>query len=189
MKRSCMAMLVAVLCTGCATTQPVVDGDVSRSGQVGVRDITEHVPVAARMELADNESFLMPLDDRDNAMPVYPASLLARQLPPQALCLRVSIDADGGVMSSAPIVKGAAAEGADCSSVDATDAAFFEAAQAVVAGWRFDPALRCVFPDAKAKANVEASCSGGQEVPVPVSLAYRFVFEQHDGRGSVRIGK
>lgn len=188
MKRSWMVMLVTVLSTGCATTPPV-DDEASRSGQVGVQDITGYVPMAARMELADNESFLMPLDDRDNAIPVYPAALLARQLPPQVVCLRVSIDADGGVMSSAPIVEDAAEGAADCPGVDATDAAFFEAAQATVAGWRFDPALRCVFPDARAKANVEASCSGGKEVPVPVSLGYRFVFEQHDGRGSVRIGR
>lgn len=188
MQRKASWFLVMLL-AGCASTGESLVEDASRAGNVGITDITQGVAPAARMVLAENESFLMPLDDRDNAVPVYPASLLARQLPPQVVCLRVSIDDDGGVMSSAPIVKGAAAEGADCPGVDATHAAFFEAAQAAVARWRFDPALRCVFPDAKTKANVEASCSGGQEVRTAVSLAYRFVFEQHDGRGSVRVGR
>ncbi|MFD0740447.1 hypothetical protein ACFQZQ_14270 [Lysobacter koreensis] len=185
MKRSARVLIwgLAMLSGGCAT-QSLVD-DVALSGQVGVRDITGLVPLAARMELADHESFLMPLDDHDNAMPVYPESLLARRLPPQALCLRVSIGVDGAVMASAPIDEGAPA----CPDIHAIDAAFFHAAQTVVSGWRFDPALRCVFPTVAAKEHVEASCSGGEEVPVPVSLAYRFVFEQRDGHGSVRIGK
>ncbi|GAB3336886.1 hypothetical protein GCM10027359_11870 [Marilutibacter aestuarii] len=30
--------------------------------------------------------------------------------------------------------------------------------------------------------------AGGETVPQPISLAYRFVFEQHEGRGTARIG-
>ena len=186
MKRWGMAMLVVGLSAGCATAPNpgLDDAEASRAGQVGVRDITGLVPAGARLQLADNESFLMPLDEPDNPVPAYPATLLARKLPPQAVCLRVAIGDDGKVLSSAPL-----SEGEGCAAVEASHQAFVDAATAAVAGWRFEPALRCVFPTIAAKQNVEASCSGGEEVPVAVSLAYRFVFEQHDGRGSVRIGK
>lgn len=175
---------VVMLLAGCASTRESSIEEASRAGSVGVTDITQGVATDARMVLAANESFLMPLDERDNQVPDYPASLLAKRLPPQAVCLRVSIGSNGWVMASAPIV-----EAPDCLGPDAIDPAFFDAAIDAVATWRFDPALRCIFPTVKAKENVEASCSGGQEVPQAVSLAYRFVFEQHDGRGAVRVGR
>ncbi|HEY5802569.1 MAG TPA: hypothetical protein VIT90_02590 [Lysobacter sp.] len=181
MKPQGLAALVAVLVTGCATGVPARNDDPSRSGQVGMRDISAVIAPTARMQLADNESFLMPLDDSANAAPVYPDSLLARRLPAQVVCMRVSVGRDGGVSSSAPLV-----QAPECPGPDEVDAAFFGAASQAVAGWRFDPALRCVFPDARTKENTIASCGGFQEVPVPVSLTYRFVFEQKDGRGSVR---
>ena len=179
-----MSWFMVMLLAGCASSGRSPVEEASRAGNVGVADITQGVAPAARMVLAGNESFLMPLDDRDNQVPDYPAALLARRLPPQPVCLRVSIGSDGLVVASAPI------PGAPpCATPDPVDPAFVDAAIAAVATWRFDPALRCVFPTVEARENVEASCSGGREVPQAVSLAYRFVFEQHDGRGSVRIGK
>jgi hypothetical protein len=126
----------------------------------------------------------MPLDDSANAVPAYPDSLLVRRLPPQAVCLRVSIDSTGSVLSTAPV-----AQMPHCPGQEAVDAAFFASAAQAVAGWRFEPALRCVFPDAQTRENTYGSCGGYPETAEAVSLTYRFVFEQKDGRGSVRMSQ
>ena len=60
--------------------------------------------------------------------------------------------------------------------------------KAAVLTWRFEPALRCVFPDAATREQANQSCAGGEEHPQAIRLAYRFVFESLDGRGVVRMG-
>ncbi len=170
---------------GCATHAPVAPDEVdARSGRVGMRDISGAVAEGARMTLADNESFLVPLEDDANPVPVYPDALLARRLAAQAVCMRVAIDESGAVTSSA-----AAVQPPDCPAPGAVDAAFFDAVARAVAQWRYEPGLRCVFPDAKTKESTFGSCGGYREIPQAVSLTYRFVFEQKDGRGSVRVAQ
>lgn len=172
------AVTAAVL-TGCAPSRVAVTPDPSWVGRVGVEDMTRTVATMARIELGENESFQLPLAE-EFTLPVYPESLLALRLSPQAVCLRVSVDEEGAVMSTAPIV-----QAPDCKGPDAVDSRFFEAAAAATSSWRFDPAFRCVFP--KGEKPGDMGCLGGREVPQAVSLAYRFVFEQQDGRGSVRM--
>lgn len=179
-------MAIAVLAlTGCASApRPVVDTIAPRMGAVGVLEMTEAVPDSARLKLAERETFQMPLAEGPLATPAYPEALLAQQLPPQVVCLRVGIGADGRVMGTWPNP-----EVGSCPSMDAIDQRFVDAAITATADWRFDPAFRCVYPDAEAKDRADGlGCMGGREVAEPVSLAYRFVFEQHDGRGSVRLG-
>ena len=178
-----MALIVLAL-AGCATTpDPVAGAPAARTGAVGISEITEPVPASGRLALSQQESFQMPLAEGALALPDYPASLLAQRLPPQVVCLRVGIGADGRVVGTWP------SESEGCPAPDTVDAGFREAAAAAAAQWHFDPAFRCVFPDAATKARAASlGCMGGREVPQPVTLAYRFVFEQHDGRGSVRLG-
>ena len=172
--------LTAGMLVGCASTLP---GDATTtSGRVGARDITRALP-AGEWVIADNESFLMPLEEAGNLPPEYPGQLLARRLPPQRVCLRLSIGPDGRVFDSTPLPASA-----DCPPDGAVPPAFLAAAREAVAGWRFDPAFRCVYADAAQKADAGEGCNGGEIVPEAVSLAYRFDFEQHDGRGSVRVG-
>ena len=178
-------MVLAVMFAGCATQAPVANDDAAtRAGHVGMREISGTLAEASRVTLADNESFLVPVEDDANAMPAYPDELLSKALPPQAVCMRVAIGRDGTVMSSAPAVAPP-----ECPGGDEVDAAFFASVQRAVAGWRYDPALRCVFPDAKTKDDTVGSCGGYTEVAEAVTLTYRFVFEQRDGRGSVRMGR
>jgi hypothetical protein len=178
-----MALLVLAL-TGCATAPvPVADAPEARRGAVGISEITEAVPASGRLALSQQESFQMPLAEGALALPDYPASLLAQRLQPQVVCLRVGIGADGRVVGTWP------SEAEGCPAPDTVAAGFREAAAAAATQWHFDPAFRCVFPDAAAKARAQSlGCMGGREVPQPVTLAYRFVFEQQDGRGSVRLG-
>ncbi|WP_158982199.1 hypothetical protein [Lysobacter panacisoli] len=177
--------MAVFLLAGCATRAPVAsDESVARSGQVGMREISGAFAQAQRMTLADNESFLVPLEDEANPSPAYPTALLAQQLPSQAVCVRVAIDEAGTVMSSTPAV-----QPPECPALDAADTAFFDAVAHAVAQWHYEPGLRCVFPDAKTKEQTVGSCGGYREIPQAVSLTYRFVFEQKDGRGSVRMSQ
>ncbi|UJB17765.1 MULTISPECIES: hypothetical protein [Lysobacter] len=175
-----MPALLLVALAGCASAprsvEPVSD---PRSGAVGVRSIDKLMPSDDRMQLADNETFQMPLAEAANAVPVYPAELLAQRLAPQTVCLRVAIGADGRVMDSQPI------DDAQAGCAIGSDPRFVEAARAAAAQWRFDPAFRCVYPGAKPD---EQGCVTGKEEPVAVSLAFSFVFEQKDGKGAVRVG-
>ncbi|BDU16913.1 hypothetical protein [Lysobacter auxotrophicus] len=133
-----------------------------------------------RMVLADNESFLMPLDDAKNAHPSYPQHLLGQNLPPRIVCLRVGIDEKGAVtvVARAPVSemcpKGAEPE-------------FLAASETAARTWKFDPALRCVFRNTKDKERAVASCDGGKSVPQAVTLVYRFRFEQTDGKPQVHV--
>jgi len=133
-----------------------------------------------RMVLADNESFLMPLDDMKNAHPSYPQHLLGKQLPPRTVCLMVGIDEKGKVTVVAK---------APASPFCATDAEpeFLAASETVARTWKFDPALRCVFRNVQDKERAVASCSGGKSVPQAVTLTYRFRFEQVDGKPNVHV--
>lgn len=142
------------------------------------------VPAAARMSLADNETFELPLPAVDNALPEYPQELLAHQLPPRAVCVRVSIDEEGSVESTALV-----GVGPDCSMAGTTEAAFYESAAAVASNWRFDPAFRCVFPKRAKKTPNGCYGDGVKEIPEAVSLVYSFEFEQSDGQGSVRVNR
>lgn len=164
----------------CASAPPAAEAD-ARSGAVGVRSIDKQLLDADRLSLAANETFQMPLAEAGNAVPAYPEDLLAQRLGPQTVCLNLAIGADGAVTDSRPVER---AEG--CPTPDTVDPRFFAAARRTVADWRFDPAFRCVYPGAKPAD--EQGCVSGREEPVAVSLAFRFVFEQHDGRGLVRIG-
>lgn len=160
-------------------------------GAVGMRSIDKRLVAAERMQLAENETFQMPLAEAGNAAPEYPQALLAQRLPPRTVCLSIAIGADGAVSGSRVVSGGEGCPDAtpaeprfdDARSVDAR---FVEAARAAVARWRFDPAFRCVYPGAKPID--EQGCVTGREEAVPVSLAYSFVFEQKDGRGTVRVG-
>lgn len=151
-------------------------------GQVGVSEVDAAAPTEARRPLAENEGFMNPLPSAANELPRYPESMLAHHLPPQAVCVRVSIDEKGKVSATAPI-----GAGPDCPAASNAAMPFYEAAQAATATWRYEPAFRCIFPK-RVKAP-RSGCLGDKfkEVPEAVSLVYRFVFEQNDGQGAVRL--
>jgi len=133
-----------------------------------------------RLVLADNESFLMPLDDMKNTHPDYPQSLLARQLPPRTVCLRVGINEKGAVTV---VAKAPASE----YCVNDAEPEFLAVSETAAKTWKFDPALRCVFRNAKDKQLAGTSCSGGKSVPEAVTLLYRIRFEQVDGQPKVHV--
>jgi hypothetical protein len=150
--------------------------------QATVEEVDSPAPADTRMTLADNETFQNPLPSADNAMPEYPSNMLPHNLPPQAVCVRVSIDAKGAVTGTAPI-----GAGPDCPAEANAAAAFYDAAQQAAQTWQYDPAFRCVYPKGTKPDN--RGCFGDEveEVPEAVSMVYRFMFEQAEGKGSVRF--
>lgn len=178
-----VATVAAWLCACATTPPPAVEPLRSmRDGRVGAEDITGATPSQARLVLAANETFHPPLEEPSNALPAYPEALLSQQLPPQAVCLQVSIGPDGNVMFSRPVKDRPGCEAA-------VDAAFDAAAAQAVSAWRFDPAFRCVFADEATKRRDGPGCGEALMVRQAVSLVYRFEFVQRDARGSVRIGR
>ena len=130
--------------------------------------------------LADNESFLMPLDDTKNVHPSYPQNLLALNLPPRTVCLSVGIDKKGAVTV---VYKAPTSE--FCPT--GVEPEFLAASETAAKTWKFDPALRCVFRNVKDKERAVASCDGGKGIPQAVTLTYRFRFEQVDGKPGVHV--
>lgn len=171
---------LAALATGCAAPERASRQD-PRSGQVGFAEVDSAVVPANRLSLADNESFQPPLPRADNAAPAYPPELLERHLPPQSVCVRLSIDEGGSVFDAAPVD-----QGPECALGMDVESAFFAAAAKAAMGWRFEPAFRCVFQEGT-PADAGCGLDGTVEIPQPVSLVYRFVFEQVDGKGTVSI--
>ena len=176
-------MVMGVLLAGCAAAPKEQAAPDPLSGQVGMREVTAGIPGEARLVLAQNETYAPPLPAADNALPVYPEELLAQRMQPRAVCVQVGIGEDGSVIGTAP-----APASADCPSLLGDDLTpFFASASEVAMTWRFEPAFRCVFDHTPAP---DEACGndGTQEIPQAVSLVYRFVFEQIDGRGTVRVG-
>ena len=144
------------------------------------------IPVAGtatqgdRLVLADNESFLMPLDDMKNAHPSYPLNLLGLNLPTRTVCLRVGIDEKGAVTG---VAKAPTSEFCPAGA----EPEFLAASETAARTWKFDPALRCVFRNVKDKQRAVASCDGGKGIPEAVTLVYRLRFEQVDGKPKVHV--
>lgn len=178
--RTTLLMTLAIGLSGCAAPTRVPLDD-PREGQVGFAEVDSAVPTETRLVLADNESYQPPLPDAGNAAPEYPASLLDQRLPPQSVCVRLAIDEHGAVADTAPVD-----QGPDCLVGMDVESAFYAAAVEAVKQWRFEPAFRCVFPESSSP-DTGCGLEGTQEIPQAVSLVYRFVFEQVDGKGRVRI--
>ena len=163
----------AVLALACGLAFAAQDAAVS--------EVDSPVPQSS-MTLKDNETFQRPMPMPGNALPAYPETMLAHLLPPQTVCVRVSIDEKGKVDATHPI-----GAGPDCPTPQNAPAAFYEAAEDAAKSWTFDPAFRCVYPK-RVKPN-PSGCFGDdvEEVPTAVSMVYRFVFEQAEGHGAVRV--
>lgn len=174
------AAILLLALTACAGTVKETPAHSVRNGEVGVEELTATHAASERIALADNENFLPPLAEPGNQPPQYPAALLAQRLPLLVVCLRVDVSEEGAVTSSAPFVKPP-----ECAERGVVAQPFLDAAQTAIAAWRYDPAVRCVFEHGP-RPNYP-TCVDARETPQAVSLTYRFVFEQHNGHGSVRM--
>lgn len=188
MARLLVGFTLLLVTAGCATNQhapaaAAAADDAALSGAVGFQDISGLMSApTGRLKLGENETYLEALEDPRSPMPVYPADLLSARLPPQTACVRVSLNEQGKITSIIPAVEPPACP-------EGVASVFASAVSDAVERWAFEPARRCSFPTAAAKAMAFSNCSGGQETPIAVTLTYKFVFEQKEGEGSVRLGR
>jgi hypothetical protein len=142
----------------------------------------EDVP-AGGLQLTDKQTFLLPIDEPGNRLPEYPAEVLSQQqVPSRAICMRVDVDEAGGVSYTGPLVREP-----ECPAITQLTKQFVDASVAALSTWRFEPAIVCTFRTVNAKEAAGMSCQGGREAPQATSLTFRFLFEQVDGRGVVRM--
>ena len=135
--------------------------------------------------LGSHESFLMPIGDLANPLPSYPEPRLVDRLPRREVCLRIAVAEDGKVMAAHDVTGSPG-----CEVPVRVEADFVAAAMRAARAWRFEPAVRCIFGSAAEKAAAaNTGCAGAREIPQAVSLHYRFVFEQNEGRGAVRLAR
>lgn len=123
----------------------------------------------------------------DQAEPVYPPQLIAKNIPAQSVCLTVAINTDGVVYIARPLYNMPGCPD-DARTVDP---AFIAAARHAALGWRFLPALLCTFkPGVDAQAP-DRTCPSDDATsqPIAISLAFVFTFTQVNGKPSVRTRK
>lgn len=168
-----MSALVMALASGCAHRIDSVDQRMLLPAS------------AARYDMAAHQAFVYPVP-KDNAVPVFPAAGMPRELAPVTLCVAFVVDEEGLATKVGPLAQ----EG--CSD-PALQPALRDAALATVSAWRFDPALFCDYPDAATRDRDwnGYGCAGAavQSRVVPVSLAYAFTFEIREGRQRVAAAK
>jgi hypothetical protein len=185
-RRAFLALVAAGLggcVAGPSPTLPEADDGPRFAGQVAAQafDPAEALEIG-RVVLDSHESFLLPIGDPSNQPPIYPEARLADRLPHREVCLRLAVAADGRVFSVDDVtgLPGCEVQGR-------AEADFVASATRAARDWRFEPAVRCVFRTAAEKtAAANTGCAGAQEIPQAVSLHFRFVFEQKEGRGAVR---
>jgi len=148
--------------TGKATYEAVADASAETSTQVTQR-------------------LFIPAEPGDkNQPPLYPDDLLAVQLPPQKIVVRIVLDALGHVTS--------VTTNAEASEADPEHRAEFETAiRTAVEAWQFKPAVQRTFVDSPDDGSGKPPYKMLKaEEPVPTYFDIRFIFEVTDGKGVVR---
>ena len=171
------ASLLVLVVTGCATKK-AAEPVVQREGEVKGRAITSENAEAYPQPQA-GESYFGPFEFDDNASPQYPADMLARNLPPSVVRVRLVVNEGGSVTR--------------CLPADTANAApeFFTAVQTAVLTWRFDPLVKMEGGAGRTTITYHGVTRhfGGKAYALPFSQDYEFTFSQRDGKGSVSAAK
>jgi hypothetical protein len=167
---------LAFLVAGCAAKKPVEVPD-PRLGDVAVKQL-QAASSDRYAEPAPGEEYDYPVQFGDNAPPAYPDTLLAKQLPPVSVKVRVIVDETGIVVESAPL-----------DSAVSPDPEFFGAVQMAVREWRFTPLVRIEPGTGKSEIIFQGvkSFYTGKAVALPFHQDYEFTFTQRDGKGFVSM--
>lgn len=118
-------------------------------------------PVDMRYQAVPGSTYFSPLPIRENAKPEYPASLLARRLPPATIVVRLIVDGAGAV------------ERASVVAATSDEQSFADAVLSAVKAWTFIPLKRV---------------TGDRIERLPFTQDYRFTFRQVNGRAIVEDG-
>jgi hypothetical protein len=169
-----LPLLVASLLVACAAQQALNNIDLPRSGNVAMTPID--APQEQSYSMADDAQWVAPTPFDENEAPVYPPDLLAANLPPITVRVRVVVD-EGGVVTESSAI-----------DVPPDYPQFFAAVQAVTGGWKYWPLVK-VLPAPGTRSEIffsgYVSTYEGQATALPFHQDYDFTFTQKDGKGNV----
>ena len=171
------SFLMVLVATGCAAKK-AIEPSAPREGEVKGRIVTAE-SAEAYPQPERGESYFGPFEFDDNAPPQYPAALLARQLPPSTVRVRLVVDEGGRVTRCLP--SGAATDFPE----------FFTAVQTAVLTWRFDPLVKMEGGSGRTTISYHGVSRHfqGKAYALPFSQDYEFTFTQRDGKGTVSAGR
>lgn len=167
--------LIAFLLVACAAQQAIQHIDLPRSGDVAMTavDATEEQSYA----MAGDAQWVAPTPFAENEAPVYPPELLAANLAPIKLRVRVVVD-EGGVVTESTAIE-----------APADYPQFFAAVQAVVGAWKYWPLVKVLPTHDGTRTDIVfngyVSTYDGKATALPFHQDYDFTFTQKDGKGIV----
>ena len=168
-----LPMLLAAMLVACATQQ--VLKQLPRSGNVAVSEVNATNEQSYAM--AADEQWVAPQAFYENEAPHYPPELLAANLPPIQVRVRVVVDERGVVTDSTAL------------SAPADYPQFFAAVQAVVGAWKYWPLVKVIPTQDGTRTEITfdgvVSTYEGKATALPFHQDYEFTFSQKDGQGVV----
>jgi hypothetical protein len=168
-----LPMMLALVLVACATQQ-AMKVVVPRAGDVAMSVVKS--PGEQSYASAGDAQWDLPYPFEENETPVYPDELLAANLQPMTVRVRVIADEHGSVVDSLALM------------VPADYPQFFAAVQAAVHEWKFWPLVKW---QAVAGTRTDIEFNGwvrsyeGTATALPFHQDYDITFTQKDGKGVV----
>jgi TonB family protein len=168
-----LPMLFALLLVACATQQALKQ--LPRSGDVAMSEVRPAGDQSYTVTTS-TEQWDMPYPFEENLAPVYPPELLAANLPPMTVRVRVVVDEHGNVIDSTAL------------EAPAEHPQVFAAVQAVVRSWKYWPLVKWLPVDGT-QTDIEFNgwvrSYAGSATALPFHQDYDITFSQKDGKGVV----
>lgn len=170
-----LPLLVAFLLVACATQQAIQHIELPRSGNVAMTEVNAADEQSYAM--AGTEQWVAPQAFYENEAPTYPPELLAANLPPIKVRVRVIVTEQGVVAESNAL------------EAPADYPQFFAAVQGVLGAWKYWPLVKVVPTNdgtfTEIVFNGFVSRYDGKATALPFHQDYDFTFTQKDGQGIV----
>ena len=172
-------LLFSLCCVDCAphASKPAAGLQPTLSGKVSSGVIEPSA--AERYVMEQGAHYEQPMASPDNPMPVYPAQILKKRLPPIEVDVRILVGTSGKV-SSFQIP----------AWVNPEEIPFDASIAAAVPQWKFTQLVK-VIPGPGSTTLVDAfeaqTSYSGTAVALPFHQDYRFVFSQTAGKASVSV--
>jgi hypothetical protein len=170
-----LPMLMALLLVACAAQQAIQHIDLPRSGDVAMTEV--HTADEQSYAMDAGAQWVAPQAFYENAAPAYPGELLAANLPPIKVRVRLIVSENGVVTDSTAL------------EAPPEYPQFFAAVQAVVGSWKYWPLVKVLPTQDGTRTEIVfngfVSTYEGKATALPFHQDYNFTFTQKDGKGVV----